>query len=328
MNKLTSTQTFKDIMKATPNLIRMISPDMLNKYVIPLSFYEDKFKALSTKKYALVRPTLKAAKANKIHLFNFSDPFNSQEESSVMPDYYTAFGYVIRDGKGSQTWVNAAKKTGYMRNSDKEPVALRTNETALYAYLQTGYTSLLLLEHDAEITNNIKLQTYLAEFYGTLMSYVFDRIYPISGELDSYTRLTFLCALYYLQVMAGYDLKKALNIAIKLKNVDAVTVAEKSRAFAEASIEMKNFDDLIKSLEIEFPFIKKGSMTLRSIVAATARQFGPSSIFAVEHSQSFINMIQSVGLKANFYRDDVISKLIPSVHVDEVNRILLLISGE
>ena len=69
-------------------------------------------------------------------------------------------------------------------------------------------------------------------------------------------------------------------------------------------------------------------MTLRSIVAATARQFGPSSIFAVEHSQSFINMIQSVGLKANFYRDDVISKLIPSVHVDEVNRILLLISGE
>jgi len=48
----------------------------------------------------------------------------------------------------------------------------------------------------------------------------------------------------------------------------------------------------------------------------------------LEHFQSFLNLIECVGLRSNMYRDDIISKTIPSTVIKNVDKTLLLISGE
>ena len=79
---------------------------------------------------------------------------------------------------------------------------------------------------------------------------------------------------------------------------------------------------------IEFPFVKRSEVTLRAIVAGVMRTYGTSAMFVVEHFQSFLNMIESVSARSMLYRDDVISKTIPSTLIKNVEKTLLLISGE
>ena len=212
MNKLSSTLTFASIVGSLPSLKEQLNPKNFPKYTIPMTYYESYFNILSMKKYPLVPATLKAAKEGKIKLLNHSDPLNFSDKKSILPDSLSTVALPL-PGNKVEIYVNAAKKTGYVRNADKEAIGLKTNETSLYSYLQSGFISYILAIKDAEVTNNIKLHTLLAEFYGDLIGKVIDRQYPITGEADSYTRLMFLLALYYFQVMCGYDLEKSIKFS-------------------------------------------------------------------------------------------------------------------
>ena len=328
MNKLSQTETFTEIIKGLPSLKEQLNPKNFPKYTIPISFYENYFNILSVKKYPLVSPVIKAARAGKIRLLNFSDPREFNDKKSILTDAISAVILPLKDTRDYIAFVNAVKKTGYIRNTDKEAIGLKTNEIAMYSYLQTGYLAYLLTIKDREITDNVKLHTLLAEFYGSLIGKVIDQEYPISGEPDAYTRLMFLLALFYLQFMCQYPLDKALKIAMSVKTVDPVIVANKSRAFAAEVLEMKSFNDFIKSFSIEFPFVKKDVVTLRSIVGGVIKTYGSGAMFVVEHFQSFLNLIMSVETRSNIYRDDVISKVIPSQLIKNVAKLLYLISGE
>lgn len=327
MNKLSSTLTFASIVGSLPSLKEQLNPKNFPKYTIPMTYYESYFNILSMKKYPLVPATLKAAKEGKIKLLNHSDPLNFSDKKSILPDSLSTVALPL-PGNKVEIYVNAAKKTGYVRNADKEAIGLKTNETSLYSYLQSGFISYILAIKDAEVTNNIKLHTLLAEFYGDLIGKVIDRQYPITGEADSYTRLMFLLALYYFQVMCGYDLEKSIKVALDVKTVDKVIVGAKSRAFAAGKLAMKDFNDFLECFMIEFPFVKRSEVTLRAIVAGVMRTYGTSAMFVVEHFQSFLNMIESVSARSMLYRDDVISKTIPSTLIKNVEKTLLLISGE
>lgn len=328
MNKLSQTQTFSEIIKGLPSLKEQLNPKNFPKYTIPISFYETYFNLLSVKKYPLVSPVLKAAREGKIRLLNYADPRDFNEKKSILTDAISAVIYPVQGIKDYTVFVNAAKKTGYIRNSDKEAIGLKTNEIAMYSYLQTGYIAYLLTVKDREITDNVKLHTLLAEFYGSLIGKIIDQEYPVSGESNAYPRLMFLLALFYLQYMCQYPLEKALKIAMSVKTVDQVIINNCSKAFAAEVLEMKNFDDFIKAFSIEFPFVKKNVVTLRSIVGGVMKTYGSSAMFIVEHFQSFLNLIMSVETRSNIYRDDVISKVVPSQLIKNVAKLLYLISGE
>ena len=328
MNKLSSCKTYNDLKKGIVDLDKMLGPDV-SKYLIPVSFYESYFNILSVKKYPLVGPTIRAAKAGRIRLMNHSDPKDLSNKAYILPDMFSCFTTPIRKpGDKCVALVNAFKKTGYIRNADKEAIGLKVNEVALYSYLQTGYLGILLAEKDEEISRNVKLHTLLAEFYSSLVGKVIDKIYPISGEPGAYTRLLFLLSLFYLQFMCGFDELTALKIAPKIKTVDMAEVSQNSRVLNSNSFKMNSFDDFISLFMVEFPYIKSGTVTLRAIVGDMIKLYGSGAMFALEHFQSFLNLIECVGLRSNMYRDDIISKTIPSTVIKNVDKTLLLISGE
>lgn len=325
MNKLSSTLTFQKVVGSLPSLKEQLNPKNFPKYTIPIPYYESYFNILAMKKYPLVQATIKAARAGKIRLLNLADPLNIDDKASILPDSLSTFA---RDtGNGVEVYVNAAKKTGYVRNTDKEAVGLRVNETALYSYLQSGYVTYILTTKDTEVTNNVKLHTILAEFYGELIGKVIDQIYPITGEPEAHTRLMFLLSMYYFQVMCGYNLEKSIHLALDVKNVDKVSIGKNSRAFAAGKLEMKDFNDFIESFLVEFPFVKRSTVTIHAIVGGVMKTYGSSAMFVVEHFQSFLNMIESVSTRSMLYRDDIVCKTIPTTLIKNVDKILLLIGG-
>lgn len=327
MNKLTTSETFAAYAKFKPDVVKMLNPAMISKYEIPSTFYDNWYKPLTAKKYPLVHATLEAAKAGLIHLFNFTDPYDISEKKTMLhPGISAILG--LDNKKRLVSFVNAQAKAGFTRNIDKEPVGLKLDENSLYSYLQTGYTAVLINKKDREVTDNVKLQQTLAELYALVLAKTVDNIYPVTGELDAAPRLNFLCALFYLQYHAGYDLEKAIKLALKIRIVDPVIVATKSRAMQQNILTMHKYDDFVQSLRTEFPFINMKDFELRATVSAYTRLCGPASFFAIEHFQSFLNMVQNVALKTGIFFDWNLSKMLTPNMTGEVNKILQLIGGD
>lgn len=329
MNTLSSTLIFSKLAGMLPTLKKQLDPKCFPKYTIPMSYYESYFNILSVKKYPLVAATIKAAKEGKIKLINHADPFNFSDEKTNLSDAISTVALPVSGPNKFEIYVNASKKTGYIRNVDKEPIGLKTNEVALYSYLQSGFVSYLLATKDLEITNNIKLHTILAEIYSNVIGKAINRLYPITGEDEGMTRLHFLLAMYYFQVMCGYDFKKAINVALTVKNVDPIAISRKSRAFAAEKLLMKDFNDFLEVFSIEFPFVNKKSISLPAVVVQVTHDYGQSAMFIIEHFQSFLNMVEAVTAHANLYHDQALSGAdgIPSPLARKVESILLLISG-
>jgi hypothetical protein len=328
MNKLSQTLTFNGIVKSLPSLKDQLNPKNFPKYTIPQTYYESYFNILSVKKQPLVQGTLKAAKEGKIKLLNLSDPIDYSDKKSILQDAISTVVLPVGGEKKVEVYVNAAKKTGYVRNVDKEAIGLRTNEVALYSYLQTGYISYILATKDTEVTNNIKLHTILAEFYSYLMGKVLDKCYPVTGDSDSSTRLSFILAMYYFQVMCGYDLEKSIKLALTVKSVDPVLIGNSSRAFSAGKLAMKDFNDLLDVFKFEFPFVRQSEVTLRGVISATMAMYGASAMFVPEHFQSFLNMLECVANHSNMFKDQAVSFAVPTTLMKNVDKILLLISGE
>ena len=128
--------------------------------------------------------------------------------------------------------------------------------------------------------------------------------------------------------MAEYDIDKALTLALKVKTVDPIIVGNESKALQLDKLKMNSFQDFIESMKTEFPFINPKEFSLAAIAQQFTKRYGPASFFALEHFQTLLNLIQHVGLRTNVFADFNLSKMIPNSLIEEVNKILLLISGD
>lgn len=330
MNKLSSTKIYGEIMTVMPSIKQKINVASLEKYVIDQSYYDWIFKPIQSKKYPLIRPTLKYAKEGRIKLFNMSDPKDMNDKSILLPDYFSCFAFKSLDNKETVSYVNSSKKIGYYRNKTTKEIngLTRIDENSIYAFLQTGATSIILSENDEEITNNIKMVSLCAELYSTLYGSCIAVDYPISGDRDYYIILNFILACCFLQIQAEYPVDRAISIALKLKNVEQSVILSDCKSVRDSKLEMKNINDLIMVLENEFNFIRKGSISPRSIVSKSMTKYGSASFMSLEHFQSFLNMIQNAHLLSNMYNDKSIRNDSPIRLVQDINQILLSISGE
>jgi hypothetical protein len=68
----------------------------------------------------------------------------------------------------------------------------------------------------------------------------------------------------------------------------------------------------ISAIEKEFSFIRPGTISLRAISYNFRSLYGESATFALEHFQSFINMIINAYMGTNLYNDLTIKKSLAS----------------
>lgn len=327
MNKLSQTVTGGQVFKLMPSLMNVVNPVAFEKYLVPESFYDVYYKILQSKKHLLLRPAINYAKAGKIKFFNASDPIDPRIKSVEIPNYIPVFIFKDKSGE-SVAYVNVSAKAGYRRNSAGEAIGISLDENSVHYYLTIGAAAKILADNDKDITNNTKFVTLCAEMYSKLICLCIDSVYPIGADTRKFIILNFLTILFFLQFHAGYTLEQALPLALKARTVDPLIIKSDSSTYANGNLKMRSFQEFCDVLESEFTFIKKGSISLRSITTTAITKYGQPSILFPEHFQSFLIMIESVDLMSRIYKDKYIKSQFRPTDISTINQILLVASGE
>lgn len=326
MNRLSQSEVFRSLVDggAISSIVKTaLRPDMLAKYSIPYEFYSDKIKSLQTKSYTLLKPTLEAAKQGKVKLFNFADPLDRSLKSQTVPFYFTTLIGANANGTHS-AYVNSEAKGGF--EPPKNPIMYKIDENALYAYLQTGWCALIVYDKDTIVTNDTTLTTYCAEAYSSLMANILNEIYPVSAELDGFQKTAFIFAMFFFQFHCGYSVEKALNLVQHIRSIEFSTIKERCKIYANQDLAMTSYSECRDRLVQEFPFIHPEQISIRTVTGQIIKRCGKNAMFVPEHFQSFLNMIEAVDLRANFYFDKYVRRCCPDVIVDKINERLLRIS--
>jgi hypothetical protein len=327
MNTLSSTFLFKTIIKEYPKLREIFKANVIENYVIPDSYYNHYYKIFQNKKYPLTKYMLQMAKEGRIGLINFSDPANIKLKSIVLFPYFTCLSSHNSSGK-RVVYANAMVKAGYKRNVRTQEIeSLKIDEVSLFGYLYSAAIAYIISTKSLVLENNTGFVIECAEVYTMLLTRcISNKQYPIGSSMNEYTRLNFVTACYFLQSLIGYDVERAVNTAFKLRIVDKNIIRNECVLYNHEELVLSSFETYIHSLEKEFSYIRPGSMTIRAISYNFTQLYGAVAFFALEHFQSFINMIINSNLGTNIYRDIAIKKGIYTGIIDTIEQALLVAS--
>jgi hypothetical protein len=309
MNTLKSSQLFQAALEQYPELRNVFNPKVLESYAIPDSYYNHYFKIFLNKKYLLTKYMLQLAKTGNVRLVNFADPENLKLKAIILPPSFSCIAGPAAVGKMA-IYANAIKRAGYRRNTKTGEVeTLKIDEMSLFGYLYSATIAYIILTKSTILENNVKFISCCTEFYVTLVNRcISSKQYPIGSNMNDYTRLNFISALFFLQAMVGYNVERAVTIALKLRVIDEQVIKNESVVYTHGDFIITNFDMFIAAIEKEFPYIRPGTLNLRTISYNFRSLYGEAATFAVEHFQSFINMIMNAHLGTNLYNDLTIKK--------------------
>jgi hypothetical protein len=330
MNTLGNTQLFRAAIEQYPALKNVFSSKALSDYSIPDSFYNHYYKIFQNKKYPLTKYMLQLAKQDQIRLVNFADPKDLKLKPILLPPSFTCLAGKSEDGKKLIIYANAIKKAGYRRNSKTHEIeSLNLDEMSLFGYLYSATVAYIIAIKSIVLENNQRFISACTELYVSLVNRCISSKQAIGSNMNDYIKLNFITALFFLQTFIGYDVERAINVAMGIKIVDKSVIQNESIIYAHGEMTIPNIDVFIEKIEKEFNYIRPGSITLRLISYQFNSFYGEASHFAVEHFQSFINMIINSHIGTNIYHDLFIKKSIASNLVINVeNAFLAATQGE
>jgi hypothetical protein len=326
MNTLANTQLFRAAIEQYPNLKNVFNSKMLSDYAIPDSFYNHYFKIFQNKKYPLTKYMLQLAREDKIRLVNFSDPKNLKLKSILLPPSFTCIAGRSEDGKKLIVYANAVKRAGYKRNTKTQEIeSLKIDEVSLFGYLYSAAIAYIILTKSVILESNTKFISNCTELYVSLINRcISSKQYPIGSNMNDYTKLNFISALFFLQTFIGYSEERAVRVALGIRLVDKSVIENECNLYVHREFTISNFDMYIAAIEKEFSYIRAGTLTLRLISYQFNSLYGESSHFALEHFQSFINMLINVHIGTNLYHDLLIKKSLGSNLIGNIEQALLM----
>jgi hypothetical protein len=314
MNTLANTQLFKVAIEQYPSLKNVFNTKMLSQYAIPDSFYNHYYKIFQNKKYPLTKFTLQLAKEGRVRLVNFADPIDLKLKAILLPPSFTCIAGRSEDGKSLVVYANAIKRAGYKRNiKNQEIESLKIDEMSLFGYLYSAAIAYIILKKPTVLENNQKFINNCTELYVSLVNRcISSKQYPIGSSMNDYTKLNFISALFFLETFIGYDVERATKVALGIKLVDKSVIENECSIYAHGDLTISNFDMFIAAIEKEFSYVRPGTISIRLISYQFNSLYGDSAHFALEHFQSFINMIINSHIGTNLYHDLFIKKSIAS----------------
>jgi hypothetical protein len=326
MNTLAYTSLFRAALEQYPSLKNVFNPKTLRDYAIPDSFYNHYYKIFQNKKYPLTRYMLQLAKEGRVGLVNFADPKDLKQKAILLPPSFTCIAGRSEDGKKLIIYANAIKRAGYKRNTKTQEIeSLKIDEMSLFGYLYSATIAYIIATKSTILENNQRFISGCTELYVSLFNRcISSKQYPIGSNMNDYTKLNFITALFFLETFIGYDAERAVKVALSLKLVDKQVIENESIIYAHHDFTISNFDTLIASIEKEFSYIRPGTITIRLVSYQFNSFYGEAAHFALEHFQSFINMIINVHIGTNLYHDLFVKKSIASNLIANIEQAFLM----
>ena len=325
MNSITSCKIFKSVDKlynVTGNL-KAINAN-IDKYIVPYKHYEFFVSSMKSNKRALARMVMDNLSKKNIVPILLEDPVNISDKMIHFPHELMCFS-MKKDGK-IISCVNISSKARYARfGGSSEIDYLNIKDTEFYGLMQSGLLFYAMTNYGSQLSIKIDFVRSTTEIYSYTLARIIDAIYPISGKTGGLDILQYICAIYCLQSMFGYDLETAKSYALTLKTIVKTSITSGACKFYNNSsdkFDMRTtrvseingetiypIDVLMQIIPYEFTFIDREEISYRNILSRYTDIYGSNALFAIEHLFTFLNMLQLGVLHVGLFSDSRVDRI-------------------
>ena len=331
MNSLTTTKIYQKmdpIFKLT-SIIKNEN-NKLNQYVIDREHYDYLIQIAKTFRFDLSKMVVKELESGNLKPIFLQDP---KEFGGPVIKYPTSISSILipdTNKKGNIIGLFDVSTNGiYERNpATKEIISFTMNpERSFYACAQRAFISRFVALGGLSLNTNILFVKLVSSIYARVFSVALSGQLGGSSKGDWMQRINYISLVFALQNFFGYDMEKARNYAFAFQSVDKAYIIENSKYYANFGLSNPNILDMsqqgidknfaintkdkkptsidifISIISKEFSDMRRDPLQYRGILDIFTRRYGSNSALAIEHGESFLNMVITSTLKTGFYND-------------------------
>lgn len=324
-------------------------PHMIGKYAVDRDKYDYLVQICKTYKYPFASEMTKELDAGLIRPFMFIEPKSVDTKLIKFPTSINIFP--IKDSKTGKlvSYVNLIRDSQrYIRNKATDEIeSFKYTETNFYANMERGFVSRKLHMYESAFNTDSYFTRIVATSYSRMLARIISMIYGVSAKDEWMQILLYDIGVYVFQCFFNYDLIKAKEMALTMKGINKSTIIDKSKLyninrpefdmrFSEVRKNYANskellypFNILLDIIQLEFQYIKSDSEDTnnkknlsRVIVNSYTSMYGQNSMMAIEHCESFVNMLLSARFTTGMYNELTIRQN-NKAEIDDLSKIIL-----
>lgn len=295
----------------------------VNKYSIDRDKYDYLIQILKTYKYPLTKDVVTALEKGEVVPINTNDPKNPDDKMITIPTSITSLS-TLNEKKKLVTYVDTSSRATYVRNkvtNEIEAYAINPRDFFIYAY--RGYIARYLIENKNGMEVKINFVKAVCDAYSRMLVKTISAIYATGAKEEWGQRLRYITICFALQNFFNFEPQKAKDYALTFKGIDKSFIYSSCKYYnsSYSNISMRSddvtkenkqitddtifpFDIYISILAKEFEEMRSGKIERRTITDRYISMYGQNAITALEHCESFINMIMTSELKSGLYIDN------------------------
>ena len=333
MNNLSETKVYNRLLKIYGEIPRTIQTTDMSKYLVHPSFYNTILENFKDYKYPMARKVYEETKKGSVLPIMLACPINEKDPIMVnkIPQTLLTFGSPDPITRKLNFYVDTSTRSNYVRNKiDKTPESYKIDPSDFYAFMQIGIVYKAIKTQVNKFTAAKILHKSLSECYGIILSKVIDQKLSFSANREDYNILLFLCIQFYYEALVGLSKSSALEKSKQFKFLFKDVLDMKCKYIRndlnmqyskeEAEKDIYPIDKFISVLQDQFSTLGD-KINYRDLLSWYTNMYGQNAVLAIEDSCSFIQMMQLVDLKCNFYKDLLIEQAIKK-SLTEVPKIL------
>ena len=303
-NTLNETKLFTGYKKKT-NFQSKLANINIRDFYIPEELINDRIGIFKGMKDVYVSNIIEAIKSKKIIPVHFRETNKVNKTINLFDDYkYPKNVYTLQsvnDRNETCILFDLSSKGKYQKGPSNELVFYAISDIDLYdlalaAYIQYKITT------DLSISTSTLFYSKISELYGLLLSKNMDSYLSISAisQADQ-NKLYFLTQIFCMQAMFNVDKETAIKVAIKTKFIadkgsvlDSSYYVNHSELDIMTGVDFENIFPIDKFTEVickEFSYITPDKFNSGLMMIKWNNMYREGSMFALEHSISFINTI-------------------------------------
>ena len=295
----------------------------VNKYSIDRDKYDYLVQILKTYKYPLAKNVVASLEKGEIIPINTNDPKDPSDKMIVIPTSISSLS-TINEKKKLVTYVDTSSRATYVRNKvTNEIEAYAINPRDFYIYAYRGYIARYLIENKNGMEVKANFIKAVCNAYTKMLTKTISAIYGTGAKEEWGQRLKYITLCFVLENFFNYEPQKARDYALTFPGIDKSFIFSSSKFYNAAynNISMRSddvtkenkqitddtifpFDIYISILSKEFEEMRSGKIERRTITDRYISMYGQNSITALEHCESFVNMILTSELKSGLYIDN------------------------
>lgn len=295
----------------------------VNKYSIDRDKYDYLVQILKTYKYPLAKNVVASLEKGEIIPINTNDPKDPSDKMIVIPTSISSLS-TINEKKKLVTYVDTSSRATYVRNKvTNEIEAYAINPRDFYIYAYRGYIARYLIENKSGMEVKANFVKAVCNAYTKMLTKTISAIYGTGAKEEWGQRLKYITLCFVLENFFNYEPQKARDYALTFPGIDKSFIFSSSKFYNAAynNISMRSddvtkenkqitddtifpFDIYISILSKEFEEMRSGKIERRTITDRYISMYGQNSITALEHCESFVNMILTSELKSGLYIDN------------------------